>query len=138
MAAVTDPSGAAFRLWQPLEAAGFEMVGEAGAPVWHQLETRGPSSRNRLFREVFGWHTKQVVDSDEFRYVTASFNDQPLLGIADREKSLPDGVQPSGAPLRHRGPRQDVEEITETGGTWSSRLRTPLTVDSRPRPIRQA
>ncbi|MGH3968449.1 MAG: VOC family protein, partial [Mycobacterium sp.] len=40
MSLATDPSGARFGLWQPLEHRGFELTGEAGAPVWHQLTTR--------------------------------------------------------------------------------------------------
>ena len=40
MGVATDPSGAFFGLWQPLEHRGFEVIGEAGSPVWHQLTTR--------------------------------------------------------------------------------------------------
>ena len=39
MSIATDPSSAFFGLWQPLEHHGFELIGEAGAPVWHQLTT---------------------------------------------------------------------------------------------------
>ena len=40
MSLATDPSGAFFGLWQPLEHHGFEVIGEAGSPVWHQLTSR--------------------------------------------------------------------------------------------------
>ena len=39
MAMVTDPTGAFVGLWQPIEHHGFEVFGEAGAPVYHQLTT---------------------------------------------------------------------------------------------------
>ena len=40
MAMLTDPTGAFVGLWQPIEHRGFEVFGEAGAPVYHQLTTR--------------------------------------------------------------------------------------------------
>ena len=118
MAAVTDPSGAAFRLWQPLEAAGFEMVGEAGAPVWHQLTTRDYRAVINFYREVFGWHTEQVADSDEFRYFTAWFDDQPLLGIKDGDKSLADGSTAQWSTFfGAEDLDKTLQDITDAGGT---------------------
>ena len=76
MAQATDPSGAFFGLWQPLEHRGFEVIGEAGSPVWHQLTTRGYRAAIDFYRELLGWQTQQIGDSDEFRYTTASFGDQ--------------------------------------------------------------
>jgi predicted enzyme related to lactoylglutathione lyase len=92
MAGATDPSGAFFGLWQPLEHRGFEVIGEAGSPVWHQLTTREYRAAIDFYREVLGWKTEQVGDTDEFRYTTASFGDQQLLGVMDGTGFLPDGV----------------------------------------------
>lgn len=92
MSMATDPSGASFGLWQPLEHRGFEVVGEAGAPVWHELTTRDHRSAVDFYREVFGWRTEQVSDTDEFRYTTAWFGDQQLLGVMDGAAFLPEGV----------------------------------------------
>jgi uncharacterized protein len=92
MSAATDPSGAAFRLWQPLDSLGFEVIGEAGAPVWHQLTTRDYRAALDFYCAVFGWRTEQVSDTDEFRYTTAWFDDQQLLGVMDGAKILPKGV----------------------------------------------
>ncbi|OBA81440.1 hydroxylase [Mycobacterium sp. 1164966.3] len=92
MAVATDPSGAMFGLWQPLEHRGFELIGEAGAPVWHQLTTRDYRAAIDFYRAVFGWRTESVSDTDEFRYTTASFDDQQLLGVMDGTGFLPEGV----------------------------------------------
>ena len=92
MAMATDPSGAFFGLWQPLEHVGFEVIGEAGAPVWHELSTRDHRAAVDFYREVFGWRTEQISDTDEFRYTTAWFGDQQLLGVMDGAAFLPDGV----------------------------------------------
>ncbi|HWF69444.1 MAG TPA: VOC family protein [Mycobacterium sp.] len=92
MSLAIDPPGAAFGLWQPLEHRGFELIGEAGAPVWHQLTTRDYRAAVDFYREVFGWQTEQISDTDEFRYTTAWFGDQQLLGVMDGAGILPDGV----------------------------------------------
>ena len=92
IAMATDPSGAFFGLWQPLEHRGFEVIGEAGAPVWHQLTTRDFRAAVDFYREVLGWRTETVSDTDEFRYTTAWFGDQQLLGVMDGTSCLPEGI----------------------------------------------
>jgi predicted enzyme related to lactoylglutathione lyase len=92
MGLARDPSGAFFGLWQPLEHRGFEVIGEAGAPVWHQLTTRDFTAAVDFYREVLGWRTEQVSDTHEFRYKTAVFGDQQLLGVMDGGSCLAEGV----------------------------------------------
>lgn len=95
MSMATDPTGAFFGLWQPLEHHGFEVIGEAGAPVWHQLSTRGYDAALEFYRAIFGWRTEPVSDTDEFRYSTASFDGQQLLGVWDGAAELPADVPAS-------------------------------------------
>lgn len=100
MSLARDPSGASFGLWQPLVHRGFEIVGEMGSPVWHQLTTRDHRAAVDFYREVLGWRTEQISDTDEFRYTTAWFGDQlgvppacgGSLGVMDGASFLPDGV----------------------------------------------
>jgi predicted enzyme related to lactoylglutathione lyase len=100
MGVLTDPAGAVFGLWQPAGHQGFEVVKEAGAPVYFQLTTREYGKALDFYREVFGWQTDVVSDSDEFRYSTASFDGDaspasgryPQLGVMDGTMDLPEGV----------------------------------------------
>ncbi|MDA4106220.1 hypothetical protein MHOL44478_02930 [Mycobacterium holsaticum DSM 44478] len=92
MGMLTDPSGAFFGLWQPTGHHGFEVVNEDGAPVYHQLTTRDYGKALDFYREVFGWQIETVSDSDEFRYSTASFDGEALLGVMDGAQHLPEGV----------------------------------------------
>jgi predicted enzyme related to lactoylglutathione lyase len=78
---LTDPTGAFFGLWQPIEHKGFELVNENGAPAYHQLTTRDYGKALDFYREVFGWEVQTVSDTDEFRYSTANFDGEALLGV---------------------------------------------------------
>lgn len=91
MAMLTDPAGAFFGLWQPLQHLGFEVFGEANAPVYHQLTTRDYAKALDFYRTVFDWQTETVSDSDEFRYSTANFDGEALLGIMDGAQGLSEG-----------------------------------------------
>lgn len=95
MALVTDPAGAMFGLWQPLAHRGFELIGAAGAPVWHQLTTRDYGAALGFYRDVLGWRTQPVSDTDVFRYTTAWFGDEQLLGVMDGASFLPQGTPPN-------------------------------------------
>jgi predicted enzyme related to lactoylglutathione lyase len=117
MAMLTDPAGAPFGLWQPTGHPGFQVVGEAGAPVWHELTTRDFSRAVDFYREVLGWQTEWVSDTDEFRYTTAVFDGGGVLGVIDAAKYLPEGV-PSHWQfyLGCEDVDKTIELITENGG----------------------
>ncbi|KAA1248409.1 VOC family protein [Mycobacterium simiae] len=117
MSMATDPVGAFFGLWQPLEHRGFEVIGEAGSPVWHQLTTHDYRAALDFYGDVFGWRTEQISDTDEFRYSTAWFGDDQLLGVMDGAGYL-SGDQPSQWTIFFGA--QDVDQtlqvITDNGG----------------------
>lgn len=92
MALAADPSGALIGLWQPTGHDGVEVVGEAGAPVWHQLTTTDYRGALEFYRQVFGWQTRTESDTDEFRYSTAQFGGDELLGVMDGAGMLPAGA----------------------------------------------
>jgi predicted enzyme related to lactoylglutathione lyase len=117
MSMAADPSGAVFGLWQPLEHRGFELVGEAGAPAWHQLTTRDYQAALDFYRQVFGWRSEPVSDTDEFRYTTAWFGDQQLLGVMDGAKVLPEGVPSNWVIFFGAGDvDKTLQTITANGG----------------------
>ncbi|MDY6996141.1 MAG: VOC family protein [Actinomycetota bacterium] len=91
MALFTDPAGALIGLWQPTGHRGFELVGEHGAPVYHQLTTRDYAAALQFYRTVLGWQTETVSDTDDFRYSTALFGGEAMLGVMDAAV-LPDGT----------------------------------------------
>jgi predicted enzyme related to lactoylglutathione lyase len=118
MATVTDPTGAFFGLWQPNGHNGFEVINEAGAPVYFQLTTTDYGKALDFYREVFGWQTYAVSDTDEFRYSIAIFDGDALLGVMDGTTDLPEGV-PSNWVFFLGADDVDktVQLVKENGGT---------------------
>lgn len=115
---LTDPAGAPVGLWQPTGHHGFEAVGEAGTPVYHQLTVRDYATALDFYRAVFGWQVETVSDSDEFRYSTALFDGQALLGVMDGSGMLPDGIPSSWAFfLGAENVDNTVALIVDNGGT---------------------
>jgi uncharacterized protein len=118
MALLTDPAGGFFGLWQPTGHLGFQLIGAAGAPTYHQLTTRDYGAALDFYRGVFGWQLDTVSDTDEFRYSTAMFDGQPLLGVMDGA-----AVMPKGAPsswiffLGADDVDKTVELVVDNGGS---------------------
>ncbi|MGE0214694.1 VOC family protein [Mycolicibacterium sp.] len=81
MGLMADPTGAFFGLWQPGGHGGTALVDEHGVPVYHQLCTTDYGAALAFYRDVLGWHTETVSDTDEFRYSTAAFDGRPLIGV---------------------------------------------------------
>jgi predicted enzyme related to lactoylglutathione lyase len=126
MAIGTDPSGAFFGLWQPLEHQGFGVIGEAGAPVWHELTTHDFANAVSFYTQVLHWQTESVSDTDEFRYTTAVFDGEQELGVMDGSNFSPASgscPHPEGIPSHwafYLG-AEDVDKtqqlVTDNGGT---------------------
>lgn len=92
MALITDPACGFFGVWQPTGHPGYQAFNEAGAPVYFQLTTRDYSKALDFYRQVFGWQTETVSDTDEFRYSTANFDGEALIGVMDGAAFIPDGA----------------------------------------------
>ncbi|MGE2833715.1 VOC family protein [Mycobacterium sp. SMC-4] len=117
MAIVTDPADAAFGLWQPTGHRGYELVNEHGAPTYFQLTTTNYAGALDFYRTVFDWKTEVESDTAEFRYSTASFDGEALLGVMDGS------VLPWEAPsvwtvfLTSDDVDKTVQLVTENGGS---------------------
>lgn len=92
MAILADPAEGFIGLWQPGGHAGFGLVKEHGAPAYHQLTTRRYAAALDFYREAFGWTCETVSDTDEFRYATAIFDGEALVGVMDGSQILGEGT----------------------------------------------
>ncbi|OAA28492.1 hypothetical protein UG55_10054 [Frankia sp. EI5c] len=95
MSVAVDPGGAVIGMWQPGAHRGFELTAEPGAPGWFELMTRDFAGAIPFYRDVFGWQTKAMGDSDDFRY-TVQVDDagEQYAGVMDAASFLPEGVPP--------------------------------------------
>jgi uncharacterized protein len=92
MAVVADAGQAAVGVWQPGLHTGFGIIAEAGAPSWFELSTRDYAATLAFYKDVFGWTTETVGDSDEFRYSTMVDGGEMYAGVMDASGFLPEGV----------------------------------------------
>ena len=60
MAMCVDPSGAAFRLWQPDTLKGAQAVNAPGTWNFSELNTDDPEIAIRFYGAVFGWEADEV------------------------------------------------------------------------------
>jgi uncharacterized protein len=92
MEVLIDPSGAAIGAWQPRDFPGFGVWDEEGTPGWFELQTRDYAAAVAFYQQVFGWDTKVVSDTDDFRYTMLVEGENQLAGIMDASAMLPEGV----------------------------------------------
>lgn len=91
MAIFADPAGAVFGIWQPGAFIGAQVVNEAGAVVWNELNTRDTVGAKEFYGAVFGW------SYDEREFETGNYNslklgDDTVGGMIDITGRVPDEV----------------------------------------------
>lgn len=127
MAILMDPTGAPIGIWEAHEFTGFGLVDAAGAPVWHELNTRDFARAIDFYTRVFGWKPVVLSDTDDFRYSTIGAEGTMVAGVFDAADHLPDST-PSHWQL-YLGVK-DVHAaavtVTELGGTV---IREPWTAE---------
>lgn len=92
LAIFTDPEGAFFGIWQPLDFAGAELVNEPGAFSWNELETRDPVGAKEFYGKVFGWEFKAEEAPGGMEYNVAYVGEDRVAGMADISGRMPDEV----------------------------------------------
>lgn len=118
MAFVIGPDGVPVGTWQPGTHKGFGVIGEPGAPAWFDLQTRDYDTAVAFYRDVFGWDTHVLSDTDELRYTTLGEGDDAQAGIMDSAAVMPEGV-PGAWQIYFAVEDVDAtaERATELGGT---------------------
>ena len=118
MAVLIDPAGAPIGMWQPYTFGGFTVLAEPGTPGWFELLTRDYQASVDFYRTVFGWDTRTMADTDDFKYTTANDGDTMLAGVMDATGFLPDGV-PAHWSVYFAVADTDatVAKLTELGGS---------------------
>jgi predicted enzyme related to lactoylglutathione lyase len=69
MAVLTDPTGATFMIWQPMDHKGNTIVGEPGAFCWADLNTKDPAAAAKFYTAVFGWEVAPGKDNSGYLHI---------------------------------------------------------------------
>ena len=60
LAAIADPAGAVFCVWDPGDRKGAQLVNEPGAWSMSLLNTRDPERAKAFYRDLFGWEAEAM------------------------------------------------------------------------------
>lgn len=91
MAIFADPTGAVLGIWQPGTFIGAEVVNEAGAVVWNELNTRDPEAAKSFYGTVFGWGFEER-EFETGTYNTLKVGESTVGGMIDITGRAPDEV----------------------------------------------
>lgn len=93
-AAVLDPVGAVFGLWQAGEHIGSSVVNEPGAVIWNESYGRDLEAAKAFYSHVFGY-TFGDMSQPGFEYVTIALPGGEPVGGLGGPGSKPEGTDPA-------------------------------------------
>src|SRR6476661_3430170 len=80
MTVATDPTGAAFGVWQAAGTVGAEIYNEPGGLAWTDARLTDPDAARAFYTAVFGYHYQSLPGAPE-HYTTFHLGEAPLGGI---------------------------------------------------------
>ncbi|UCG58830.1 MAG: VOC family protein [Phycisphaerales bacterium] len=80
MAVVQDPMGATFALWEPMQHAGAELVGEPGTLCWNELYATDLEVGMKFYTGLFGWTVSKTTGAIGQEYIEFHNSGQPVAG----------------------------------------------------------
>jgi predicted enzyme related to lactoylglutathione lyase len=113
MTVATDPTGAAFGVWQPKEHIGAQLVNRPNALVWNELQTHGVEAAQSFYAAVFGW----TYQTDENGYVMVSQDGRMQAGMMQIQEAWGDVPPNWGVYFMVENIETAVAKAKELGGT---------------------
>ncbi|KRE23029.1 VOC family protein [Agromyces sp. Soil535] len=87
------PGGALIGFWHgAVRRYGIQRLEAPGAPTWFELYTRDYDADVDFYVRAFGWQTRVMSDTEDFRYTVQVEASGDLAGIWDAASFMPDGV----------------------------------------------
>jgi len=90
MAAIQDPQGAWFLVWQPNENHGAQLVNAPGALCWNELASPDLDGSSDFYGKLFGWQTAPFEGSEQ-PYLVIQNDGRGNGGIRE---AMPPGTPP--------------------------------------------
>ncbi|MFJ9774858.1 VOC family protein [Kitasatospora sp. NPDC101157] len=119
-AALTDPQGAEFALWQAGNTRGLDAVSEPDTLVWTELHTSDPDGAFAFYKGLFNWRVEVFEPSPgmNYRVVSTADGDQQQTSFGGIAPVMAEG-QPSAWTPYFAAADVDalVDKATATGGS---------------------
>ncbi|WP_435972777.1 VOC family protein [Streptomyces sp. Qhu_M48] len=99
MAALTDPGGARFAVWQPGANKGLERTSSTNTLVWAELHVADPEAVLGFYRTLFGWRWAAMeAPGMKYRVLSTAEGDQEDATFGGAAEFLDDGDVPRWIP----------------------------------------
>ncbi|MFI9160802.1 VOC family protein [Kitasatospora aureofaciens] len=99
-AALTDPQGAEFALWQAGNTRGLDSVSEPNTLVWAELHTSDLEGAFAFYQGLFNWRVEvfEPTPGMSYRVVSTSEGDQQQTSFGGIAPTMGEGQPPSWTP----------------------------------------
>jgi uncharacterized protein len=122
MAALADPTGGAFMVWEPLKTIGAERVNDPGCLTWNELQTTDVDAAIEFYRGLFGWDTDEMDTQGGPRYVIVKVGERSNGGVMEAQGEMPSAWVPYFVVESRDGA---ADAATGNGATEMVRLEMP-------------
>ncbi|WP_405820388.1 VOC family protein [Streptomyces sp. NBC_01390] len=92
MLVATDPTGATFGIWQPVDFYGAQVVNEPGALTWNELHTPDVPAAKAFYAEALGIGSEPMAGVEEYHSITVG--DRAVGGLTTMGEQAPPGTPP--------------------------------------------
>jgi predicted enzyme related to lactoylglutathione lyase len=93
MLVAVDPTGAVFGVWQPKSHTGAQVIDEAGAMCWHEVNTRDADKAKGFYASVFGLEPRKL-DAPGMEYYTLHKGSKTAGGVLQMNEQWPAEIPP--------------------------------------------
>ena len=115
-AAIVDPTGAGFRIWQPGRSHGAGLADEPGSFCWNELLTNEVDRAIAFYGEVFGWTAHADALPNGRMYTTFLNEGKPNAAVTTPPEVAPDLPPQWGVYFNVEDAAATAARATELGG----------------------
>ncbi|WP_406865530.1 VOC family protein [Streptomyces sp. HUAS MG47] len=116
-AALTDPAGAQFALWQPGTTKGLDRTSEENTLVWVELHTPDPEAALDFYNSLFGWRWAAMeAPGMTYRVISTAEGDQEDTSFGGTAEIQSEGMAPNWIPYFHVADADRTAELVQGRG----------------------